>query len=83
LTDRDRQSINFTFGHRGFFGYMGARPDEMIWWSNLWRQKELTKEELNDLWIMNAHSRDSSVTVSPVSNASSPRAGAGAATRRP
>jgi 2-polyprenyl-6-methoxyphenol hydroxylase-like FAD-dependent oxidoreductase len=51
LTDRDRQSINFTFGHRGFFGYMGARPDEMIWWSNLWREKELTKEELNDLSI--------------------------------
>jgi 2-polyprenyl-6-methoxyphenol hydroxylase-like FAD-dependent oxidoreductase len=51
LTDRDRQSLNFTFGHRGFFGYCGARPDEMMWWSNLWREKELTKEELNDLSI--------------------------------
>jgi 2-polyprenyl-6-methoxyphenol hydroxylase-like FAD-dependent oxidoreductase len=51
LSDRDRHSLNFTFGHRGFFGYCGARPDELIWWSNLWREKELTKEELNDLSI--------------------------------
>jgi 2-polyprenyl-6-methoxyphenol hydroxylase-like FAD-dependent oxidoreductase len=51
LTDRDRQSLNFTFGHRGFFGYGGARPDEVMWWSNLWREKELTKEELNDLSV--------------------------------
>ena len=51
LTDRDRQSLNFTFGHRGFFGYCGARPDEVMWWSNLWRENELTTEELNDLSI--------------------------------
>jgi 2-polyprenyl-6-methoxyphenol hydroxylase-like FAD-dependent oxidoreductase len=51
FTDRDRQSLNFTFGHRGFFGYGGARPDEVMWWSNLWREKELTGEELNDLSI--------------------------------
>jgi 2-polyprenyl-6-methoxyphenol hydroxylase-like FAD-dependent oxidoreductase len=51
LSDRDRQSLNFTFGHRGFFGYCGARPDEVMWWSNLWREKELTTEELNDLSI--------------------------------
>jgi 2-polyprenyl-6-methoxyphenol hydroxylase-like FAD-dependent oxidoreductase len=51
LADRDRQSLNFTFGHRGFFGYGGARPDEVMWWSNLWREKELTEAELNDLSI--------------------------------
>lgn len=51
LSERDRQSLNFTFGHRGFFGYCGARPDEVMWWSNLWREKELTKEQLNDLPI--------------------------------
>jgi 2-polyprenyl-6-methoxyphenol hydroxylase-like FAD-dependent oxidoreductase len=51
LTDRDRQSLNFTFGHRGFFGYCGARSDEVMWWSNLWREKELTQEELNYLSI--------------------------------
>jgi 2-polyprenyl-6-methoxyphenol hydroxylase-like FAD-dependent oxidoreductase len=51
LPDRDRHSLNFTFGHRGFFGYCGARPDELMWWSNLWREKELTKEELNELSV--------------------------------
>ncbi len=51
ILNRDRHSLNFTFGHRGFFGYCGARPDELMWWSNLWREKELTKEELNDLSI--------------------------------
>jgi 2-polyprenyl-6-methoxyphenol hydroxylase-like FAD-dependent oxidoreductase len=30
LTDRDKQSLNFTFGHRGFLGYGGARPDELM-----------------------------------------------------
>ena len=39
LTDRDRQSLNFTFGHRGFFGYCGARPGEVMWWSNLWARR--------------------------------------------
>jgi 2-polyprenyl-6-methoxyphenol hydroxylase-like FAD-dependent oxidoreductase len=51
ISDRDRQTLNFTFGRRGFFGYCGSRPDEMMWWSNLWREKELTKEELDAISI--------------------------------
>jgi 2-polyprenyl-6-methoxyphenol hydroxylase-like FAD-dependent oxidoreductase len=58
LSDRDRHNLNFTFGHRGFCGYCGARPDELIWWSNLWREKELTKEELNGSIHRDGQTRD-------------------------
>jgi 2-polyprenyl-6-methoxyphenol hydroxylase-like FAD-dependent oxidoreductase len=51
LRPRDRESLTFTFGRRGFFGYGGARPDEVMWWSNLWRETELTPEELRDLSV--------------------------------
>lgn len=51
LPERDRQTLNFTFGRRGFFGYSGARSDEVMWWSNLWRERELTEEELRSLSI--------------------------------
>src|SRR3989442_15330214 len=34
FTDGDRQSLNFMVGHRGILGSSGARPDEMVLWSN-------------------------------------------------
>jgi 2-polyprenyl-6-methoxyphenol hydroxylase-like FAD-dependent oxidoreductase len=51
LSERDRRALNFTYGRRGFFGYGGSRPGEILWWSNLWRDRELTAEELGDLSV--------------------------------
>jgi len=49
VTTRDRRTLNFTFGARGFFGYIGVGGKDVVWWSNLVRERELTREELNDL----------------------------------
>jgi len=49
MTKRDKQTLNFTFGRRGLFGYCGGRDGEVMWWSNLAREKELTNEQLDDL----------------------------------
>jgi len=35
LSHRDKQSLNFTFGGRGFFGYCGAQGEDVMWWTNL------------------------------------------------
>jgi 2-polyprenyl-6-methoxyphenol hydroxylase-like FAD-dependent oxidoreductase len=49
VSDDDRHTLNFTFGQHGFFGYTGARPGELMWWSNIWRATELSPDELRDL----------------------------------
>src|SRR5579884_1649150 len=49
ISDDDRHTLNFTFGQHGFFGFTGARPDELMWWSNIWRATELSAAELRDL----------------------------------
>ena len=46
MSRRDKQSVNFTYGPKGFFGYMGVHDGNVMWWSNLPREKELTREEL-------------------------------------
>ncbi len=46
---RDKQSLNFTYGPKGFFGYMGVHAGNVMWWSNLPSEKELTPEELAGL----------------------------------
>src|SRR5262249_47645768 len=51
ITKEDKQRLNFTFGQKGFFGYCGACGDDVMWWSNLGRKKELSKEELEDLSV--------------------------------
>jgi len=38
--------MSFVFGQKGFFGYCGGDAGEMMWWSNLTREKEFTKEEI-------------------------------------
>jgi 2-polyprenyl-6-methoxyphenol hydroxylase-like FAD-dependent oxidoreductase len=52
MTAREKQSLNFTFGAKGFFGYGGAENGDVMWWSNLAREKELTREELADLSLV-------------------------------
>jgi len=51
ITKYDKERLNFTFGQKGFFGYCGARGEDVMWWSNLGRENELSKEELADLSI--------------------------------
>ena len=46
ISRRDKQSVNFTYGPGGFFGYMGVHDGNVMWWSNLPRENELTREEL-------------------------------------
>jgi 2-polyprenyl-6-methoxyphenol hydroxylase-like FAD-dependent oxidoreductase len=48
LPDEERRSVNFTFGARGFFGYCGAPDGDVLWWSNLGREKPLTQAQLAD-----------------------------------
>jgi 2-polyprenyl-6-methoxyphenol hydroxylase-like FAD-dependent oxidoreductase len=38
VSRRDKQSLNFTFGGRGFFGYCGSRGEDVIWWTTLPRE---------------------------------------------
>ncbi|HEY6422679.1 MAG TPA: hypothetical protein VIY28_05390 [Pseudonocardiaceae bacterium] len=38
-------AFTYTFG-TNFFGYCGADTGTMMWWSNLWRKREYTSEEL-------------------------------------
>lgn len=49
MTASQKQSLNFTFGAQGFFGYGGAENGDVMWWSNLARAKEFTRAELTDL----------------------------------
>ncbi|MEP7284314.1 MAG: FAD-dependent monooxygenase [Chloroflexota bacterium] len=49
MTTREKQSFSFTFGAKGFFGYCGAENGDVMWWSNLQSEKEMTPEELADL----------------------------------
>jgi len=45
----DIEALTYTFGPRGFFGYGGADNGTMMWWSNLWRKREFSHEELANL----------------------------------
>jgi 2-polyprenyl-6-methoxyphenol hydroxylase-like FAD-dependent oxidoreductase len=49
ISQREKQSINYTFGPKGFFGYMGVHDGNAMWWSNLPRENELSREELATL----------------------------------
>lgn len=49
MSQRDKQSFNFTYGTRGFFGYSGVENGDIQWWSNLPSERELTREELADV----------------------------------
>jgi 2-polyprenyl-6-methoxyphenol hydroxylase-like FAD-dependent oxidoreductase len=49
LSERERQSLTFTFGPPGFFGYCGADSNHMMWWANVVREQEYTRAELADL----------------------------------
>jgi 2-polyprenyl-6-methoxyphenol hydroxylase-like FAD-dependent oxidoreductase len=49
MSQRDRQSFNFTYGARGFFGYSGVENGDVQWWSNLPSERELTRQELGDV----------------------------------
>jgi 2-polyprenyl-6-methoxyphenol hydroxylase-like FAD-dependent oxidoreductase len=51
IPKKDIDALNFTFGQNGFFGYGGGDKDTIMWWSNLIREKEFSKEELTHLDI--------------------------------
>jgi 2-polyprenyl-6-methoxyphenol hydroxylase-like FAD-dependent oxidoreductase len=42
-------TLTFTFGRQGMVGYGGARPGELMWWCNIWREEPLSREELAEL----------------------------------
>ena len=46
LTSGDQKSLNFTLGAKGFFGYCGGGPGQMMWWSNLPRDQGKKHEDL-------------------------------------
>lgn len=48
ITAKDIDALTYTFG-TNFFGYGGADAGTMMWWSNLWREREFTTEELASL----------------------------------
>jgi 2-polyprenyl-6-methoxyphenol hydroxylase-like FAD-dependent oxidoreductase len=56
IAQADFEALTYTFGPRGFFGYGGADNGTMMWWSNLWRKREFSHEELADLdqWAIQA-----------------------------
>jgi 2-polyprenyl-6-methoxyphenol hydroxylase-like FAD-dependent oxidoreductase len=41
-----RDTMTFVFGRQGFFGYSGADSGSAMWWSNLFREREFTREDL-------------------------------------
>ncbi len=43
-----QQSLNYTFGQAGFFGYTGIGKEHMMWWASLPAQAPLSREELRD-----------------------------------
>ncbi|PTL77095.1 NAD(P)/FAD-dependent oxidoreductase [Vitiosangium sp. GDMCC 1.1324] len=45
----DRSCLQMTLGRGGFFGYCGGGEGRVMWWSNLPRAEELTREELATL----------------------------------
>jgi 2-polyprenyl-6-methoxyphenol hydroxylase-like FAD-dependent oxidoreductase len=48
MSDREKRSLNFTYGANGFFGYCGAGEGKVMWWSNLPRSEPFTRAELAD-----------------------------------
>lgn len=51
ITLREKQSFSFTYGARGFFGYGGAGDGNMYWWSNLPREREMSREEMSQFTV--------------------------------
>ena len=47
VPDVPRNTMTFVFGRRGFFGYSSADTGSAPWWSNLFRDRELTRDELD------------------------------------
>jgi 2-polyprenyl-6-methoxyphenol hydroxylase-like FAD-dependent oxidoreductase len=42
-------TMTFVFGRNGFFGYSGADKGSAMWWSNLFRKQEYSRDELEHL----------------------------------
>ena len=43
------ETMTFVFGRNGFVGYSGADKGSATWWTNLFREREFTREELERL----------------------------------
>jgi 2-polyprenyl-6-methoxyphenol hydroxylase-like FAD-dependent oxidoreductase len=46
LAGTDCQSLNFTFGARGYFGYCGGGEGQVMWWTHRPREREFSRQEL-------------------------------------
>ncbi|MGZ3639140.1 MAG: FAD-dependent oxidoreductase, partial [Ktedonobacterales bacterium] len=44
----DIEALTYTFSGRGFFGHGGGGNGSMLWWSNLFRKREFTHDELTN-----------------------------------
>ncbi|MGH6811774.1 MAG: FAD-dependent monooxygenase, partial [Methylocella sp.] len=42
-------TMTLVFGQRGFFGYCGGDTGTAMWWTNLFREKEFTRHELQHI----------------------------------
>ncbi|MGH6823539.1 MAG: FAD-dependent monooxygenase [Methylocella sp.] len=42
-------TMTLVFGQRGFFGYSGGDTGSAMWWTNLFREKEFTRDELQHI----------------------------------
>lgn len=42
-------TVTLVFGQRGFFGYCGGNSGSAMWWTNLFREKEFTRDELQHI----------------------------------
>jgi 2-polyprenyl-6-methoxyphenol hydroxylase-like FAD-dependent oxidoreductase len=49
LASQMLDTMTFTFGKNGFVGYSGCHQGTMMWWSNLFREREYSGEELSQL----------------------------------
>lgn len=46
MTRREKEAFTFTYGASGFFGYGCGENGDVLWWSNLVRERELTRDEI-------------------------------------
>lgn len=46
LTTQEINSLNYTFGAKGFFSYCGADKGYAMWWSNLHAEQPMSGQAL-------------------------------------
>ena len=46
MTRKEKEAFTFTYGATGFFGYGCGENSDLLWWTNIAREKELTRDEI-------------------------------------